>query len=277
MLDDRDYMRQPAGEPHFRRVSLTVVLIAINAAVFIIEWLLAYGAHNHFIGDYGALSLEGLEHGFVWQLLTYQFLHASIWHLLFNCWAIYVFGREIEEFLGWKKFLALYFSAGLVGGLCQMLAALLWPQLFGGAVVGASACGFGLVAAFAALFPQRELMMLLFFVIPIRLSAKTLLILSAVLAVVGIVFPFDNVANAAHLGGMLTGIVFVRKFVQGIGWQFRSRRAAPRPQAEELSRDEFLESEVDPILDKISAKGIQSLTARERDILEKARHKMERR
>ncbi len=293
MLEDRDYMRQP---DYGRRTSLTVALIIVNAIVFGFELLVSGYSHSLFIEDhYFALSLEGLKHGFVWQLLTFQFMHAGLLHIFLNCWAIYVFGRAIEETLGWKKFLILYLSSGVVGGICQVLVALLWPNLFGGPVVGASAGGFGLIAAFAVLFPERELVMLLFFIIPIRLSAKMLLMLSAVLALAGIVFPFSHIANAAHLGGMLTGVIFIRQFIQGRGWQwkFPSRRAAPRelirtragkgwrsaanPPDEDLSTDEFVKSEVDPILDKISRQGIQSLTAREREILEIARGRMVKR
>ena len=279
-------------------MSLTVALIIVNAIVFVFELLVSGHSHSLFIEDhYFALSVEGLERGFVWQLLTFQFMHAGLWHLVFNCWAIYVFGRAIEEMIGWKKILILFLSSGVVGGIFQVLVALLWPGLFGGPVVGASAGGFGLIAAFAVLFPERELMLLLFFILPIRLSAKTLLMLSAVLALAGIVFPIDHVANAAHLGGMLAGVVFIRQFIQGRGWQWESpsRRAAPRergstragkgsfwrsaasPPDEDLSTDEFVKSEVDPILDKISRKGIHSLTAREREILEKARERMAKR
>jgi membrane associated rhomboid family serine protease len=292
MLEDRDYMREP---DYGRRTSLTVVLIIVNALVFVFELLVSGNPHSLFIEDqYFALSGEGLKNGFIWQLLTFQFMHAGLLHILANCWAIYVFGRAIEETLGWKKFLILYLSSGVVGGICQVLAALLWPGLFGGPVVGASAGVFGLVAAFAVLFPERELVMLLFFIIPIRLSAKMLLMLSAVLALAGIIFPISHIANAAHLGGMLTGVIFIRQFIQGRGWQWESpsRRAAPRelastragkssfwpsaanPPDEDLSTDEFVKSEVNPILDKISRHGIQSLTAREREILEKARERM---
>jgi membrane associated rhomboid family serine protease len=295
MLEDRDYMRQPEYMP---RVSLTVALIIVNAIVFVFELVVSGHAHSLFIEDhYFALSVEGLKHGFVWQLFSFQFMHAGLLHLVVNCWVIYVFGRAIEETLGWKKFLTLYLSSGVVGGICQVLAALLWPGLFGGPVVGASAGGFGLIAAFAVLFPERELIMLLFFILPIRLSAKMLLMLSAVLAVAGIVFPIDNVANAAHLGGMLAGVVFIRQFVQGrwrpsgfpsggaapgefiTGWVGKSSlwRSAPNKPDEDLSNDEFVKSEVDPILDKISRRGIQSLTERERQILEKARERMAKR
>ena len=295
MLENRDYMRQPE---YGRRLSLTVALIIVNAMVFLFELLVSGYSHSLFIEDhYFALSGVGLKNGFVWQLLTFQFMHAGLWHLVFNCWAIYVFGRAIEEMLGWKKFLILYLSSGVVGGICQVLVALLWPDLFGGPVVGASAGGFGLIAAFAVLFPERELVMLLFFILPIRLTAKMLLLLSAVLALAGIVFPISHVANAAHLGGMLAGVVFIRQFIQGrwLQWEFPSRRAAPRELVstragkrsfwrsaanqpdENLSTDEFVKSEVDPILDKISRHGIHSLTAREREILEKARERMVKR
>jgi hypothetical protein len=187
----------------------------------------------------------------------------------------------------------LYLAGGTVGGIFQVIAASIWPGLFGGAVVGASAGGFGLMAAYAVLFPERELTLLF---PPVSFQAKTMLIFSAVLAVLGIVFPVDNVANAAHLGGMLTGLVFIRQFIQGRGlpWEFRPDPAGPRettgsrtgkaafwrsaasPPDEGLSTDEFVKSEVDPILDKISRQGIQSLTARERQTLENARKKMTR-
>ena len=296
MLDDRDYMRQPVyrDRPMVPQMSFTIWLLIVNAMVFIIECAV-YGYPLRFpIDSYFALSVEGLKHGYVWQLLTYQFMHAGVLHILVNAWAIYVFGHAIEEALGWKKYLTLFLASGVIGGLCQSLAALLWPQYFGGPVVGASAGAFGLVAAFAVLFPERELTLLLFFIIPVRLTAKMLLIFSAVLAALGIAFPISNIANAAHLGGMLAGVIFIRQFIQGRGlpWRFPARRAAPRELVnvraarsgswhssagkldEEESTDEFVKSEVDPILDKISAHGIQSLTERERKILEKARARM---
>ena len=297
MLEDRDYMRQPEyRDPVFRAPgwSWTMVLLITYAVVFVAEILVSPSPQrlipgNAFCNEYFALSKEGIERGFVWQLLTYQFMHAGLLHLFFNGWAIYAFGRELETLLGGKKYLALFFSSGIVGGVFQVLTALLWPQLFGGSVVGASACAFGLVAAFALMFPERELMILIFFVIPVRLRAKTLLIISAVLAGGGVVFSESilggNVANAAHLGGMAMGWFFVRKIMQGDWSQLTgalrpaAQKEIRRPSLEPMpkkSGGDFLADEVDPILDKISAHGIQSLTARERDILESARKKMTR-
>ena len=86
--------------PTFRlRWSATVVLLVVNVVAFILQ-----NALDRFSGfptnRYLALSVEGLRHGYVWQLLTYQFLHGGWLHLLLNCWAIFVFGREVEEDAG---------------------------------------------------------------------------------------------------------------------------------------------------------------------------------
>jgi membrane associated rhomboid family serine protease len=196
-----------------------------------------------------------------------------------------MFGRELEHHLGGKRYLGLVLSSGIVGGVFQVLVALLWPQYFGGSVVGASASAFGLVAAYALMFPDRELQLLLFFVIPVHMRAKTLLIASAVLALAGFAFHdaiLPGVAHAAHLGGMAMGWFFVRKIMQG-NW-LRSgktlgpakRKGPPRQAEAEKSDEDFIESEVNPILDKISAHGIQSLTAREREILQAARKHVRR-
>jgi len=296
MLEDRDYMRQPEYNdprwtPRFRfQWSWTVALLAAYAVVFLAELVIGrFFPSQSFIFGYLALSKEGLEHGYVWQLVTYQFMHAGWLHILGNSWVIYIFGREVESILGGKKFLALMFSSGIVGGVFQVLVALVWPQYFGGSVVGASACGFGLVAAFAMLFPERELTLLVLFVIPVHMRAKTLLIASAVLAVTGFAFPniiMPGVAHAAHLGGIVMGWFFVRKILQG-DWsrlegalrpaeKVLPRRPALEP-LEKKSDDGFVEEQVNPILEKISAHGLQSLTPREREILETARKKMTRR
>jgi membrane associated rhomboid family serine protease len=261
------------------------VLLAVNVVAFVLE-LICYGPHLAIPrDDYFALSVDGLRHGFVWQLLTYQFMHGGWLHLLLNCWAIYVFGREVEGTLGWKPFLTLYFSSGVIGGLFQGLAGVLLRGHFAESVVGASAGAFGLVAAFATLYPERPLMLLLFFIIPVSMRAKYLLLISALLTVCGIIFPRDNIAHAAHLGGMLTGIIFVR-YAMHWHWRWprlpRTRSQPLRPlvkiprrsstvwgqnqgdMEEDLPPDEFLSKAVDPILDKISAHGIQSLTEREK-------------
>jgi len=287
MLEDRDYMRQPAY--HEPRMSFTVALLIVNAAVFLVQLV---ASNSEIEGRYFALSLAGLKHGFVWQLLTFQFMHAGWMHIIFNSLAIYFFGRPVETALGRRHFLTLYLSSGVIGGLVQMLFAY-WIPSFDGPVVGASAGASGLVAAFAILHWEERFSLLIYF-IPVNMTGKILLAVSLVLAFLGILTPNSGIANAAHLGGILAGGFYVRLFIQGQRprWDFSARRSAPRELAikragkgafwhsaadkpnEDLDTDEFLKSEVDPILEKISAHGIHSLTSREREILENARKKM---
>ncbi len=282
----------------------------INTTVFVVQeihrvWF-KHMDMDHYAGlSPFALSLSGLAKGYLWQLVTFQFMHAGLWHLLGNLLVIYFFGRAVEDSIGRNGFLKLYFTGGIMGGLFEVLLAAIFPGYFGGPVVGASAGAFGLVAAFATLFPEREITLLLFFVLPISIRARTLLWFSIGLAVFGMVVEQNmsggaHIANAAHLGGIVTGVVYVYWIVLGRGWRIawpksrppvqrpRELVSAPVPQRafwqkpkmveeEELPPAEFISREVDPILDKISAHGIQSLTDRERKILEAARAKMAKR
>ena len=275
MIEDRDYMREPDyGQPKFgvRWSSLTVRFLIAYALVFLLEQFLTATNpeyENQFL-KFFALSNEGLAHGFVWQFVTYQFMHAGFLHLFLNGWAIYSFGLALESELGKKRFATLMLASGIVGGGLQSAATFLWPHYFSGWVVGASACAFGLVAAFATLHPQMNLQLLIFFVIPVTVTARVLLIVSFVLALIGFGLHADHVAHAAHLGGMAMGWFYARKIVPG----FLSAATQVETELENPDSTKFTTREVDAVLDKISAKGIKSLTAEERAVLEAARKKM---
>ncbi len=286
MLENRDYMRQPEFGSRWPRRrfgiqwSLTVCFLIAYAAVFFAEQALP--GSKDFLYTYFALSNEGLAHGYVWQLVTYQFMHSGFLHLFFNGWAIYTFGLTLESDLGARRFAALMLASGIIGGVVQAAAGFFLPAHFGGNVVGASACAFGLVAAFAALYPARELTMLVFFIIPVTLAARMLLIISAVIAVLAIILTLfaatGNVAHAAHLGGMAMGWAFVRlnwrRFLPSKQEEMRPTERRPKLQVLETPPSKSLEGEVDAILDKISAHGLKSLTSRERETLEAARKKL---
>jgi membrane associated rhomboid family serine protease len=301
MLGDRAYMRGPSfGSQR----SVTVVLVILNVAVFVVQNVLGFWhnpSFNVLFGSLLPLSQAGLAKGYVWQLVTYQFLHGGFLHLLVNMLLVYFFGRALEDALGSKALLRIYLFSGIVGGLVQILYQVAMQKIIPdypiGTVVGASASGLGLLAAYAALFPTREITLLLFFFIPVSLRARTLLWISIGLALFGMIVPIGNVAEAAHLGGIATGLAYIHWIVQGTGWPSLRFRPADRPRVlvsaplpkksfwqrtkasemEDLPPAEFISREVDPILDKISAYGIQSLTDRERRILEAARAKMAKR
>jgi membrane associated rhomboid family serine protease len=287
MLDDRSYMRAPQRQYW----SVTILLLISLVACFLIQSLLDPVTEGRC-----ALSLQGLQAGRYYELITFQFMHGSVWHLLCNGIGLYFFGRAVEEMLGAVSMLRLYFLSGTVGGLFHVALCLFFPHYFGAPVVGASAGIFGLIAAFATREPNFPITIPVFFVLPVTLLAKWLLLIEAVVSVAGIFMPASTTAHAAHLGGMLTGIVFVKwgSWLANAGrWGATGmRRPVSRPMVratvlqsarrprrvpEELPPAEFISREVDPILEKISAQGIHSLTARERQILEAARSKMARR
>lgn len=303
MLEDRYYMRQEGGRPG---MSMTILLIIVNTGVYFLQQILEHTQGGaYFIHHYLALSPAGMKSLFIWQLLTFQFLHGGLFHLVINCLMLYMFGRPMEIALGPASFLRLYFLSGAFGGIFQSVGGLLMPSLLGGVTVGASAGVFGLIAGFAAMNPEQPLTALIAFILPVTIKAKYLVLAELIISFLGIIGSGrDGIAHGAHLGGILAGIAYVRYIVTGriqIVWPqlpawlrpastkrriidvkptrevFWRKPKPPPSRPEEVPPSEFISKEVDPILDKIAAHGIHSLTPRERKILETARSKMSRR
>src|SRR6266542_4247665 len=113
MLEDRSYMRQSPYQP---RWSASLVVVIANAVVFGLQLItpLTSTVGPGFIKRFLELSPIGLANGYVWQLLTFQFLHGGSLHLILNCAMLWIFGRPIEDSLGRKTFLKLYFLSGIV-------------------------------------------------------------------------------------------------------------------------------------------------------------------
>jgi membrane associated rhomboid family serine protease len=289
MLDDRSYMRE---NPHRSVWSACVILMVSLGVCFVLQEIARFYFRAP-IFEYLALSTRGLRQGFVWQFLTFQFLHGGLWHLASNLLGLYFFGRTVETRLGSRQFLRIYLLSGFGGGFLQASLQWLLPQYFGGSVIGASAGVLGLIAAFALMEPDARIF--LNFFIPLR--AKHLLWIELGIALFYTLVPVSTgVADAAHLGGILTALALMRWDLRApkVAWnplharrrkrelvqaaaqvtKWRGKREQP---AGELPPEEFISREVDPILDKISAHGIHSLTPRERQILEAARAKMARR
>lgn len=261
--------------------SVTQLIIAINVIVFFLQ-LICGAARFPYFEDYLALSADGLRRGFLWQPITYMFLHAGIWHILINLFILLFFGREVEYFIGPKYFTRLYFMAGIFG------AALWFAFNFHSytPVIGASAAVLGCVIAFATLFPDREVTLLLFFILPVSLKAKYLALVAIAFDVVPLLQGRDlGVAHLAHLGGAAFGYLYIKQLGYGATprWLLWFQNSAarlkprPRPSPRNMSSEEFVREEVDPILDKIAREGMQSLTRRERKILESAKELMQKR
>jgi membrane associated rhomboid family serine protease len=280
-LYDREYMRDE--EPGWRPVrakpwSPTITLLVVLSLIFIVQEALRGSGSVRLLDEF-ALSLDGIQHGRVWQFFTFQFLHGGILHLVLNGMTLYSFGRFMEQELGRWRFLGLYFLSGIAGGLLQVAATWALRQDPFTPVVGASAGIAGVLAAFMLSHPDLPLII---FPLPFKIRAWTLLWIVLPLSIIGTVVPFGHIAHAAHLGGLLAGGAFLR-------WTwFARRRVSPPPLFTktprestappcESSKEDFIASEVDPILEKIHAHGIHSLTPREREILAKARSRIEKR
>ena len=199
-----------------------------------------------------------------WTAITYMFVHGGIMHIAFNMIALYFFGPRVEERLGGRRFLTLYFLSGVAGAL---LSAIFAP---GAAIIGASGAVFGVMIAFAHFWPRVQIY--IFGILP--LEARVAVILMALLALYsGVQGSRSGVADFAHLGGFVAGWLYVKWFDMRLGAkQFRSK-ATPTVAKDKLlnwkrvdpkSVHEVNRDEVNRILDKISAKGLGSLTSEER-------------
>jgi len=250
--------------------SVTQLLIWINVAVFLVQLGCAAFRWEQFEVLF-ALQADGIRRGFLWQPLTYMFLHGGIWHLLVNLFVLWFFGREVEIFLGPRRFTGLYLGGGIAGA-ALWLAFNLQSAI---PVVGASAAVLACVIAFATMFPDREVTLLVFFVLPVTLKAKYLALIAIAFDAVPLLEGAStNVAHLAHLGGAALGWIFVKALGYDRPLQLRwPRRAKPSPRLAE----DFMREEIDPILDKISRDGMQSLSAHERKILESARDLLQKR
>lgn len=291
MLEDRSYMRSESSAPRF---GVSVWLMIILTAVFALQCINdIYFKSNAEL--WLAMTTEGLRRGFIWQLLTFQFLHGSLWHLLGNALSLWFIGRHVESILGPRKFLVAYLVSGFGGAILQGTLMLVFPAHFGPLVWGASAGTTGIFAIFAVIEGHSEVR--LNFILPIR--ARVLLYIVAGISVFFTLVPTPReggIAHAAHLGGIIAGIAYLRwdpsrfsvswnplqgrrrkrQLVQAAA-QFSRWRGQREQRPADLPPEEFISREVDPILDKISAHGIHSLTPRERQILEAARSKMSKR
>lgn len=175
-------------------------LLIINVLVFIAMGTPAIGP---FLQRYGMLYPLGSGYFHVWQLVTYMFLHASLGHIFFNLFALWMFGQSLENFWGTRRFTVYYFLTGIGAALLHMLIG------GGGApTLGASGAVYGILLAFGMMFPERRIMLLF---PPIPIKAKYFVAIFGVIELVsGISRANSGVAHFAHLGGMLVGFILIK-------------------------------------------------------------------
>jgi membrane associated rhomboid family serine protease len=183
------------------KISAVIVLIAVNVAVYLLQ--LATQGHLEFpLGLWPLQPFEGQALFLPWQIVTYSFLHdpTSFYHLFFNMLGLWMFGAEIERYVGPARLLACYFASVVTAALAQLLT----PYITGaeaGPTIGASGGVFGLLLAYAVMFPHRKVVPL---IPPIPMPAWLFATIYAGLELIlGVTGTMSGVAHFAHLGGMV--------------------------------------------------------------------------
>src|SRR5437867_6274182 len=197
------------------------MLIVANVAVFLLQLAERLTGGQFLVPFLGLVPSRITYDLFVWQLVTYMFLHGGPFHLLFNMLTLYMFGNELERHWGRKRFLSYYFVTGVGAGLCSWLVAMNSSTV----IIGASGAIYGILLAFAILDPNR--IVLVSFLLPVKV--KYLVLFMGIMAFYSSIAEAEpGVAHIAHLGGMLVGLVILK----GKSWlyYFHSHREERRRQ-----------------------------------------------
>ncbi len=178
-------------------------LLILNVSAFVLSYLLQAAGYGGIV-RLGMLTPYYVTHlFFVWQLVTYLFLHAGFFHILFNMFALWMFGCELERNWGTRRFLFYYFLCGIGSGVTVVLSS---PSALT-STLGASGAIYGLLLAYGLLFPDR--MIYLYFLIPVR-AKYFVMIMGGIEFLSALSTPGSLVSHVAHLGGMVFGLLYLR-------------------------------------------------------------------
>ncbi len=282
-IADRDYHREnrSGGGGLFSQITPVVKwLLILNLGIYFLDLLLANPAGDRPLRDFGVFSIRSAVYEFrIWEFVTFQFLHGSVGHVLFNCVGIFFFGPWLERWWGSAKFLIFYLLCGVAGAVCFTLLVLLGVLPGDGVnsyLVGASAGIYGIFIGVAVIAPEARVALLF---PPIELSMRQLAMALLAISVGSILLKLggNEGGEAGHLGGAILGFLLIRfpwlLGRDGDGKIIRPKAFSKHPLPKLRPRSEVEkehDTAVDLILDKISREGIQSLTPQEREFLEKA-------
>jgi len=217
-----------------------------EAVKYLLIWNGIFFVLQHFILANGLAFLGGMRielllgtvpwliwhKGYVWQFVTYMFLHGGLFHLLFNMLALWMFGVELERMWGSRKFLQYYFFTGAGAGLTTAALTPNSPI----PTIGASGAIYGILLAYAYYFPERRVLFYFLIPIPVRVFV---IIIGSIAFINSIGQSGGTIAHVAHLGGLLFGWVYLR--IQSGGSFFgdgETRRRRRRPHLEVIDFDD---------------------------------------
>jgi membrane associated rhomboid family serine protease len=262
----------PLRERAIRRPAILLALIGANLGSFAAQLCLELWEPG-IVRDYLAISDHGVRDAYAWQFITASVLHIGPWHLVANLVVLCLLGRDLESILGRRHFLYLYLSGAVAGELGHLF---LMPSQ--SALFAASGGVAALLVAYAAILPELELTPIRFFITPVRIKAKHAANIAFVVAL--ILLCIDRAATVAHsawLGGCVAGWIYAH--LLGFGQpsflqRFLQERREQAHRYERMTIEELMREEIDPLLEKISKRGIGSLSRRERRSLVRAREQI---
>ena len=277
----------------FRIRSMTDITLMVLIVCFIIQSVIELFTGSLLVKELLSLSHNGLKNGFIWQLVTYGFLHDGPLHLIFNLLGIHFIGRSLESMVGQKLFLTSIVISLFLGGL-------MWLSFNPKTVnlIGFSSSVLGVVTLYCLIKPEDKINLLLFFILPVSIKPK--FILYGLIAIEAYGFLFvelklgSPIAHSAHLGGIITGylIYFLEikksflsdlltkppRFTMQVSTNSKGSKS-PKFATKQKNKytvnfdsHQSIQQEVDRILDKINSDGFGALNQREKSILEKAKN-----
>ena len=239
-------------------------LIIITIGIYILQVLPSIGPQITYFG--GLIPLKVFRSFQIWRLLTYIFLHGNLWHLAWNLLILWMFGTDVENTWGTKRFITFYLISGIGAGVLSF-------PMWNINIIGASGALLAVLTVFAYYYPHRKI--LLFFIIPVpsRIFVVMLGIISIFMA-----RQLDGIAHLTHLGGIIVAILYLRYYNKVVAWDTHRRAVKAertmRHRAEtKIQKDRYFEEVIDPILKKISEQGMDSLTDKEKKELKRASDK----
>jgi len=212
-------------------------LVIANVSVFALEFLIQLagwsGFDTTFRNAFGLYPYLVYRRFYVWQLVTYLFLHGDVGHILVNMLMLWMFGCELEKAWGPNRFLRYYFLTGIGAGILTCF----FSQL--SLTIGASGAIFGVMLAYGMTFPDRQI--LFWFIFPMK-AKHFVLLLAGIELWVSSRWVSDGIGHFAHLGGMLFGYLYlkrawrIREWLSELRWRARRRRFRVFEQREENDR-----------------------------------------
>jgi membrane associated rhomboid family serine protease len=205
--------------------------------------------------------------GQIWRLGTYIFLHGGVLHVLFNMIGLWMFGVELENMWGTRRFVYFYFITGIGSGILSLFMVFLGDN----PIIGASGAIYAILATYAFYYPNRQV--LLFFIIPVPVWLIVLLMIFISLA--GFLQMAGGISHITHLGGIIIAYLNLRYYDKIVAWNIHRNalkaEKTMRINAEKkIQKDRYFEEVIDPILKKISEHGMDSLTKEEKRKLDDA-------